>query len=586
MSEGQVKESGPRVAGGDPGNETVVAGEADSQRSTRVRLEQTPEAMREPRQWADWGEIDADGEVSKRPINPRTGRNASSTDPSTWGTLEEALAGVERFGLVGIGFVMTSADGLVGIDLDHCINGDGEIADWAAKIVRDCASYTERSPSGTGLRIFVRGTWPTDGNHSGNLEVYEAKHFLSFTGSRLEDSPTTVNEAQEALDRLWEDLSTGDPSKTVEVGDLILDPAAEPPRLKHVHLLETVPRYRSTWSQTRRDLSSLSESDLALANFTVQDGWTNQEIANTLIAFRREHGDRDDLQKALRADYVGRTIGAARGGYLRRGPELLGTDVIRIVQFGREQPSCTLVLPDGIEITNLGLESILNHGAMERILFAQGIRIGASAKKQWETVKDYLLSRVVRKEGPTMRELTEDWLNDLLDIHSHPGGVQLICEENPQEDALAWTDLAVDLEGRMFVHLGERIGDDAKRRFGTNTDYKKIGELLSACGFERRRLRVNVERGERAARKQRRFWESGTGLVDPETVRGLFQEKETEEMSRVDASRRPDASTKGRGPSLRVDLSAGPRRSGAEDAPSGVFDDDRYRLPWEKGEAS
>jgi primase-polymerase (primpol)-like protein len=58
----------------------------------------------------------------KHPVNPRTGEPADSTDPSSWGTLEEALSlyvkGVDAYGhtIAGVGFVL--GDGYAGMDID------------------------------------------------------------------------------------------------------------------------------------------------------------------------------------------------------------------------------------------------------------------------------------------------------------------------------------------------------------------------------------------------------------------------------------------------------------------------------------
>jgi hypothetical protein len=56
------------------------------------------------------------------------------------------------------GFVFDAErDGIAGIDLDGCRDPTtGEIAEWAMKIVRSINSYTEISPSGTGVKIFCR----------------------------------------------------------------------------------------------------------------------------------------------------------------------------------------------------------------------------------------------------------------------------------------------------------------------------------------------------------------------------------------------------------------------------------------------
>src|SRR5262249_20872711 len=58
----------------------------------------------------------------------------------------------------GVGLVLTtvaSDQRLGGIDLDGCLDERGELLPWARRIVEKLASYTEISPSGEGLKIFV-----------------------------------------------------------------------------------------------------------------------------------------------------------------------------------------------------------------------------------------------------------------------------------------------------------------------------------------------------------------------------------------------------------------------------------------------
>lgn len=96
--------------------------------------------------------------------------------------------------------------------------------------------------------------------------------------------------------------------------ELLLEKSAAPPAEKLDFLLETDQLFRRTWTHMRGDLSdqSLSGHDLAIANNLVLAGWTDQEIADAIIAHRREHGNSTDVRKALRQDYVQQTIAKAR----------------------------------------------------------------------------------------------------------------------------------------------------------------------------------------------------------------------------------------------------------------------------------
>src|SRR5690606_11232140 len=108
-------------------------------------------------QWVGWRLEDRDGRKTKVPINPHTGGRASVNNPTTWGTLEKALQACARLGLDGIGFVFVEHDPFVGIDLDGFRNPQtGELDDTARMIIKFVNSYTEVSPSGTGIHIITK----------------------------------------------------------------------------------------------------------------------------------------------------------------------------------------------------------------------------------------------------------------------------------------------------------------------------------------------------------------------------------------------------------------------------------------------
>ena len=95
------------------------------------------------------------------------GGRASSTDPRDWGTRDKAAAMAERLprleGDGGVGIILTEIGGgysLCGIDLDTCRNRGttGYYAPWAQEVVEYFQSYTEISPSQTGLKIFFKMT--------------------------------------------------------------------------------------------------------------------------------------------------------------------------------------------------------------------------------------------------------------------------------------------------------------------------------------------------------------------------------------------------------------------------------------------
>lgn len=98
-------------------------------------------------QWVCWRAEQRGGKPTKLPVDPRSGELASSTDPSTWSSFDDAVAAVARLACDGVGFVFSETDPFAGIDLDDCFDQEDELGDVARQIVEEFATYTEVSPS-------------------------------------------------------------------------------------------------------------------------------------------------------------------------------------------------------------------------------------------------------------------------------------------------------------------------------------------------------------------------------------------------------------------------------------------------------
>ena len=168
----------------------------------KVNVNEIPKELKSINQWICWQakHLPETNRIDKLPKNPLTGGNASVINTNTWGTFEDAVKGMERFGFTGIGIVLTLDNGVIGVDIDHCYN-DGKLSSEALEIGKECQSYTELSPSGTGLRIFTYGTLPEGRRKKGNIEMYNQGRFLTVTGHRIGKS-IEVQARQEAIQRV------------------------------------------------------------------------------------------------------------------------------------------------------------------------------------------------------------------------------------------------------------------------------------------------------------------------------------------------------------------------------------------------
>jgi putative DNA primase/helicase len=169
-----------------------------------------PAELRNLPQWVAWKYENG----TKLPVNVNTNKLASSTDPSTWTTFETAVS--KRNGHAGIGFVFSADDEYCGIDFDACYRNDtGETAPWALTWITKLNSYSEISPSGTGIKVWVKAKWPlqkgkqikitdarfVDGKDPG-IEVYDHGRYFAVTGHRLSDYPAEIQERQDIINEL------------------------------------------------------------------------------------------------------------------------------------------------------------------------------------------------------------------------------------------------------------------------------------------------------------------------------------------------------------------------------------------------
>lgn len=156
-----------------------------------MRYENLPPELKNEKAWVNvWNN-------SKVPMQATIRKAASSVLPDTWATFEEAAANVEAGIYDGIGYVFTD-NGLVGIDIDAGFD-DGLLNQLASDIISHCRSYTEKSRSGRGVHILLKGSLPFKGRNNRNgVEIYRSSRYFIMTGNVLIYSEIIEN--QEAID--------------------------------------------------------------------------------------------------------------------------------------------------------------------------------------------------------------------------------------------------------------------------------------------------------------------------------------------------------------------------------------------------
>lgn len=172
-----------------------------------VDFDKIPEALRALPQWVLWRTMMRHGKPAKMPLQP-TGIAAKSNDPSTWRDFREISAYYNPAHGGGIGFVFSPEDPFCGVDLDGCRDPEtGVVAEWARKIITAVDTYAEVSPSGTGVKLFVRAFCERGGRckvdaekvstKTPGLEVYDSGRYFAVTGWRLQgrDEPQERDQA-------------------------------------------------------------------------------------------------------------------------------------------------------------------------------------------------------------------------------------------------------------------------------------------------------------------------------------------------------------------------------------------------------
>jgi hypothetical protein len=131
------------------------------------------------------------GKLKKAIISPVNSAFAQSDTPESWVSYAQAKAYMERYNHYN-GLVFALSKGIVFIDIDHAIK-DGEIVSPEAKRLLELLpdTYTEKSVSGTGIHILLKGGLPDDAyrrNNEKGIEMYDNRRFICITGNTINGS--------------------------------------------------------------------------------------------------------------------------------------------------------------------------------------------------------------------------------------------------------------------------------------------------------------------------------------------------------------------------------------------------------------
>jgi hypothetical protein len=280
-------------------------------------------------QWVVWREIAVKDRPKpvKMPVNPATGDQAKSNDPHTWGTFEQCAERSDR-----IGFVFSLTDPYGGVDLDCCRDPEtGEIHQNAWDIIRRFNSYTEISPSKTGVKIFGRFALPPRSGKEAawnwvdnrkvarvkgattpqaEIAIFDQGRYFTVTGEHLEGTPWTIQDCEAAAHWLIaEKINPPDekpktpPSKPAAAPVVFIDGSlTDEEVLRRARRSKDGAKFNRLWAGDSSGYASQSEADFAL--LTSLAFWTRKDAGQMERLFRHSDAWTDEREKKKGKHYV------------------------------------------------------------------------------------------------------------------------------------------------------------------------------------------------------------------------------------------------------------------------------------------
>jgi hypothetical protein len=290
-----------------------------------ILFDKIPKELRDRRQWVLWKMIQRAGRDTKVPFQPN-GTPARSDDPTTWSAFEDCVSVVHNFS--GIGYVFSEGDPYCGVDLDSSYNPDTkQISEWAKTWIVKLNSYSEISPSGTGIKVWVAAKFPFGNGKSvklrnqpsingkvAGIEAYDHGRYFCVTGQRVSKLCENPMPRQEELNELYEYFFSSPDSPGRE---------PEPERSSSSSVIERARRYldrvpgavsgQGGHNATFKAACILihgfnmgrAEAFVLLSewNKRCQPPWSEKELRHKIESSDKQPGDRGYLLKAKESEW-------------------------------------------------------------------------------------------------------------------------------------------------------------------------------------------------------------------------------------------------------------------------------------------
>lgn len=255
-----------------------------------MSFETFPDELKRSGLFCCWRYENRNGNRTKVPFHPISGIHAKSNDPGSFASFSEA---VQAKGYDGVGIGIFA--GVCAIDLDDCITDSGYYTQEAVEIIRLMHSYTEVSPSGTGLHILFRA----DGfqydtskyyvmNHKSGVEVYVAgatNKYVTVTGEQAVGNCYPFGERSRELAELLERYMRRPDAPAGVNGINAANAVSLPANETLLELALKNQTFSQLWNGSANGFPSQSEADLALCGLLAF--WTRKDPQRMDALFRK-----------------------------------------------------------------------------------------------------------------------------------------------------------------------------------------------------------------------------------------------------------------------------------------------------------
>lgn len=172
-----------------------------------------PDNLSRQSNWVIWKTTVKGGKIVTIPLCPRYLSQASMTDPTTWSSLNHAVAAMASVAGSQLGVVLTKEVNVFAIALNACFAERGVLAEWALDILRQFPTYAEMDERGSGLMLFARGMpelnryvlqtgEPRPKTITPTIEVIGWNRYAPFTGKHWAGTPKVLINCQRPLNEL------------------------------------------------------------------------------------------------------------------------------------------------------------------------------------------------------------------------------------------------------------------------------------------------------------------------------------------------------------------------------------------------